>query len=440
MVSGAEALVGVTPLWERLRPQPGAPESAPPRIALHLDHLNHPALLWPLRDVAVELQLETGSDGLRMAVSQCHWAGVVLDGEVDWALSPERRIGIRLAAQAPSADGAELGPIAESLSDPLPTAEGEAHPWAAGRVEVGPVAGPGWRHRALRARFAAVGGEIRLEEVSAELAPRGSLVGTADLDLGLADRVPYRAQLAVTGGDASAITALFGADPDLVTGDVALAARLQGTLVPERPLLHDANGRIGLSARDGTLRRSVPPMLALALASGAFNPFSKLDRIRYERIESALFVSEGQLSSDALKLDGPDLRLFASGSIDMRESPYALDVEVVLFLFRQLDRALELIPLLNVLLLGENENLLAAYFELVGTWDQPVASAKPLRTIEEGPTDLLTRRIPSIVSQGVKALGGLLFAPSSKAPPDPTGAEGRAEADAKPPAAPRPTQ
>jgi len=417
--SGARALVGITPLWEMLRPEPGtsAPASAPSRIELELDHLSHPALLWPISDVRVELQLEAGSEGLHTSLHHGRWGAAEIDGEIDWTLGPERRLAIRLVAASPTAG--TPGPAAELATLPPPErarpGPGEDRAWASGRVQIGPVAGTRWRHRALRARVEAVAGEVRLDQLEVELEPGGLLVGSVGLDLGHADRVPYRAQLAVRDGDASALTHLLGADPDLVTGWVALGARLAGTLVPGRPLLHDANGRMGLSARDGTLRRSVPPMLALALASGAFNPFASVDRIDYERLESTLRMSDGVLSSDALELDGPDLRLFASGSIDLRESPPVLDAEVVLFLFRQLDRALELIPLVNVLLLGENDNLLAAYFGLVGPWDEPIASAKPLRTIEEGPTDLVTRRIPAIVTKGIKALGGLIWRPKPDA-------------------------
>ena len=432
LTSGARALVGVTPLWDLLRPEPGAPRSPPPRIELYLDHLTHPALLWPLRDVAVELQLEPDSDGVRMQVRECHWAGVMLDGAVDWTLAPERRIDVRLVASEARTASPALEQLAEDVDPPSDAAEELAleHAWASGRVEVGPVSGPSWQHEGLRARFRAVGGEIRLGEVDIDLAPQGALVGRIDLDLGHPDRVPYVAQLAILDGDASALVKLFGADPEVVTGRVALGARRAGSLGPGRPLLHDTNGRLGLSARDGTLRRTVPPMLALALASGTFNPFATLERLRYERVESTLLVAQGRLSTDALELDGPDLRLFASGSVDMSERPYALDVEVVLFLFRQLDRALELIPLLNVLLLGENQNLVAAYFDLMGTWDEPIASAKPLRTIEEGPTEVLTRSIPGIVTRGMKALGGLLWTPSpeASAPADPV-------ADADPPSA-----
>jgi hypothetical protein len=416
LASGAQALVGVTPLWEVLRREPDAatPGSPPPQVELWLDQLSHPALLWPISDVAVELQLETGSEGLRIDVREARWAGAAIEGEVDWRLGPERRLGVRLVATPPTQT--ERVPSPELESSPGFLGEQGARSWASGRLRVGPVAGERWRHRELRARFEAVGGGIRLDRLAIDLEPDGLLVGSGELDLSQADRVPYRTQLAIRDGDAGALTRVFGADPDLAAGRVAVGVRLAGTLVPGRPLLHDAYGRIGLSARNGTLRRSVPPMLALALASGAFNPFSTVERIRYERIESRMALSQGVLSSEALELDGPDLRLFASGAIDLREQPAALDLEVVLFLFRQLDRAIELIPLVNVLLLGENENLLAAYFELVGTWEEPIASAKPLRTIEEGPTDLLTRRLPSIVTRGMKALGGLLKGSEPEAP------------------------
>jgi hypothetical protein len=439
MTSGARALVGVTPLWEVLRPGEEESSSPPPHIELYIDELNHPALLWPLSDVAVELQLESGRDGLHMEVRECRWAGVGIDGEVDWTVAPERRIDIRLVASAggavdlpPDAQVAEEVPAAE---DPAAPKDGQ-HPWATGRLVVGPVEGARWRHRSLGARFSAVGGELRLEPVSVELDSGGRLVGRIDLDLSQAERVPYDAQLAVLAGDANSLVTLFGAETGSMSGRVDLGARLAGGLVPGRPLLHDASGRIGFEALDGSFRREVPAFVALALASGSFNPFATLDRIRFDRVQSDLALEEGRLSTPAFELDGPDLRLFASGSLDLSERPHALDLEIALFLFRQLDRALELIPLINVLLLGENDNLLAAYFELVGTWDEPVANAKPLRTIEEGPTEVLTRRIPRIITRGVRALGGLFLGsdPEPEPPEESDAAEDAESPAGRPPA------
>ena len=86
-----------------------------------------------------------------------------------------------------------------------------------------------------------------------------------------------------------------------------------------------------------------------------------------------LRFDSGKLSTQRLEVEGPDLRLFAEGSIDLRQKPNALDAEIALFLFRQLDWALVKIPIVSQLLLGENKNLVAAYFQLVGSWQEPVA-------------------------------------------------------------------
>src|SRR5690606_29007660 len=135
-------------------------------------------------------------------------------------------------------------------------------------------------------------------------------------------------------------------------------------------------------------------------------------------LESRFALEAGRMQTDALELEGPDLRLFASGRLDWGRSPAEVDAEVGLFLFRQLDRALELIPLVNVLLLGDDENLVAAYFGLEGPWHDPVAVAKPLRTLEEGPTAVITQGIPNVMRQGLRALGGL-FRGASPAPTPP---------------------
>jgi hypothetical protein len=431
--SGARALVGVTPLWRVLRPEDGESGAPPPRIELYIDQLDHPALLWPLSHVAVVLQLESGTEGLHMEVRECRWAGVGIDGEVDWTVAPERRIDIRLAA---SEAGAGDLPTDDQVAQDVPAAEipepaAGQRPWATGRIEVGAVEGARWQHNSLGARFAAVGGELRLDPVSIELDFGGRLIGRVDLDLSHVDRVPYQAQVALMDGDANSMVKLFGAEEGSVTGRVDLGAHLSGGLVPGRPLLHDSDGRIGFEARGGSFRREVPAFVALALASGSLNPFATLARIRYDRVESLLELEAGQLSTRALEIEGPDLRLVASGSLDLSERPPTLDMEIALFLFRQLDRALELIPLVNVLLLGENHNLLAAYFDLMGTWDEPVARPKPLRTIEEGPTEVLTKRIPRIVTRGMRALGGLFRSSTPESGPS---EESEATGEAEPPA------
>jgi hypothetical protein len=177
-----------------------------------------------------------------------------------------------------------------------------------------------------------------------------------------------------------------------------------------------------MQIRDGTIPKTVPPVLALALASDSLNPFSSRERIRYSRVDAELRFENGVVSSDALEIEGPDLRMFADGSIDLRDKPYPLDAEIALFLFRQLDWALVKIPIISTLLLGENQNLVAAYFQLVGTWQQPVANARPLRTLQETAGGDILQGIPRVVVQGMKAVGALLpsgLAPAAESTPAP---------------------
>jgi hypothetical protein len=179
---------------------------------------------------------------------------------------------------------------------------------------------------------------------------------------------------------------------------------------PGEPIYSGLDGVLTMHARAGTIRREVGPITAVALASQSFGAFDSRERLRYENCTATVDFEDGVAKTDALEIDGPDLRLFASGDVDLARAPHDMQAEVVLFLFRPIDRALVNIPILNDLLLGDNENLLAAYFEIVGPWQDPVAAAKPLRTLREGP---IIEGIPRIVRRGVSAIGALLRAPAA---------------------------
>jgi hypothetical protein len=419
--SSAEALVGLTPLFEFLRgdrSEERDPAAKPPSVALTFERLDHPALLWPLHDVRVQLQLERDADGVRIHVERCAWGGVFLDGEVDWTLHPGRRVSVDLSAsETPPETGPRIVPDDPGPGPRAPSAD-DAAPWVIGRFDVGPYDSPRWSQRGARGRFSAAGGELHLESVEIELAPAGRLSGWADLDLTLPDSVPWQAQLALAQGDVKTLIAQRGVESEVATGTLGVDARLSGTIVPGLTLLHDATGSARLDAVDGAIQRSVPPVFALALASSSLNPFTGRDELRYQRGAGGFEFERGVLRTSDLEIEGPDVRLFASGSLDLSKSPPPLDAEIALFLFRQFDRALELIPILNVLLLGDNQNLVAAYFELGGTWSEPVASARPLRTLEEGPTEVLTRGIPRVMKSGMDAIGGLFRGSAPEAAPD----------------------
>ena len=124
------------------------------------------------------------------------------------------------------------------------------------------------------------------------------------------------------------------------------------------------------------------------------------------------------MRSDAFAMDGPDLRVFASGEIDLLDAPHEIEAEVGLFLFRQIDSVVEKIPILNLLLMGTSESLVAAYFELTGPWDDPQAKLIPLRSMASSPASLVLQSIPMIMVRGIQAIGALL-APNETTKPVP---------------------
>jgi hypothetical protein len=93
--------------------------------------------------------------------------------------------------------------------------------------------------------------------------------------------------------------------------------------------------------------------------------------------------------------------MFGSGSLDLGHPPHAIDSEVVVFLFRPVDRVLGAMPIVGDLILGGRENLLAAYFRLEGPWEAPTATYQPLRTLNTGPLRLVTG-LPSVVRRALQ--------------------------------------
>jgi hypothetical protein len=130
----------------------------------------------------------------------------------------------------------------------------------------------------------------------------------------------------------------------------------------------------------------------------------------------------GGMHTTAFSIDGPDMRVFASGSLALDTPDKALDANVVLFLFRQIDNLIGKIPVLNVLLLGSNENLLAAYYVLEGPWADPDARLVPLRSLATGPATLVFEGLPFLVRKSLQAIGAI-DGDVRAAPPRPFAAE-----------------
>jgi hypothetical protein len=392
LAPGGEPLRGLDALFEVMKGDPEKP--SPPvetRIRVEIEALDHPALLWPLDRVEAEIALE--GDDFRVEGLRGTWAGVPITGRFQFEREPERRARVELVASPP---------------DPTPAPpRSAASGWAHGRFEVDRLVTRHWSHEHGRGRFRARAARFDFEDVEASFAPTGRIRGTASLDFAQAGGVPYRASFLVEDGDVSGIAGQLGLPADFATGQIELAGSFQGRLVPR---VHGSQGLTGLlsaRARDGVIRRVLPAVTALALASSSFNPFTGREQIRYDNAETVLEFEDGGMRTNAFSIDGPDLRVFASGTLSLASPSHEVDADVVLFLFRQIDNVIGKIPVLNLLLLGTNENLLAAYYDLTGPWADPEAQLVPLRSFNTGPANLVLEGVPLLLRKSLQAIGAL---------------------------------
>jgi hypothetical protein len=397
----APPLAGLGALWKDLQPEDAdeEPGRIPVALGLAIERLEHPMFLWPIQGLAAEITpLE---QGVRIEARDGTWGGVPIELAAEWLFEPEERVTARVVA-GPGGDAA-LAP-----DGPPPQAAPAERSWARGRLRVGTVDETRWKQRGATARFDATGELLRLSDAQLDLAPHGRGIANALIDLSRPEAAPFQLSFEIQDGDLSTLGAALKMPSDLSTGRVDLAGSVEGSFDPSASLGASLEGLIEVNARDGTLRKKVPAAMAVALAGDVLTPISKLERIRYERMAALLALGEGRVATQALSVDGPDARAFARGGVTIGEKPHLLDVELVLFMFRNVDWVIDKIPIVNFLLLGPNRNLLAAHYQISGTWDEPSARLVPVQSFTRGPGTLVFERLPSIVERGLEALGGLV--------------------------------
>jgi hypothetical protein len=418
--ASAPPLAGLGALWRDLRP---ADESAPGRmpvaLGLAIERLEHPMFLWPIAGLSAAIT--PIEQGVRIEARDGTWGGVPIELAADWLFEPEERVVARVVARR-----AREGAASPAASPEAPAEEGI---WTRGRLSLGPVDAERWKQEGATASFEIRGERLRLTRAELDLAPHGRGRANAWIDLSRPASAPFQASFEIFDADLPTLGATVRLPPEIAQGRVDVAGSLEGAFDPEAPLGASLVGLVDVDARDGTLRKQVPAVMALALASEVLQPIGRRESVRYDRIRALLELDRGRLATRALSLDGPDARAFARGQVAIGPPPHPLDAEVVLFLFRPVDQVLDKIPIVNFLLLGPNRNLLAATYALSGTWEEPKADLVPLETLTTGPGTLVFESLPSIVARGLEALGGLIGgerAPIPVTPPPP-------DAEATPP-------
>jgi hypothetical protein len=421
----APPLAGLGALWKDLQPEDAdeEPGRMPVALGLAIERLEHPMFLWPIAGLAAEITpLE---HGVRIEARDGTWGGVPIELSADWLFEPEERVAAHVVA----------GPDESAVATPAEASPETARPglpersWARGRLRVGAVDETRWKQHGATARFEATGERLRLSDAQLDLAPHGRGVANALIDLSHAEAAPFQLSFEILEGDLSTLGAALELPGDLATGQVDMAGSVEGAFDPNASLGVSLDGLIEVSARDGSLRKQVSAAMAVALGGDVLTRISKLERIRYERMRALFELGHGRVVTDALSVDGPDARAFARGGVRIGEKPHLLEVELVLFLFRNVDWVLDKIPIVNFLLLGPNRNLLAAHYQISGSWEEPSARLVPVQSFTRGPGTLVFEGLPSIVERGLEALGGLVGRDRVAGPEPPP----RPEAEATPP-------
>jgi hypothetical protein len=405
----APPLAGLGAFWKDL--QPDDPDEEPEQLQVALgvaiERIEHPMFLWPIEGLAATL---TPLDqGVRVEARDGTWGGVPIELTTDWLFEPEERVVAHVVAGTGIDTPEPPGGSAPQAQEPAAQEPAAPDPsWARGRLSIGAIDSTRWKQRGATARFEATGDLLRLSEMVIDLAPHGRGVANALIDLSHPESAPFQLSFEILDGDFPTLGAAIRLPPDLATGHVDVAGSVEGSFDPTAPHGAALEGLIEVDARDGTLRKKVPAAMRAALSDAVLAPISKLERIRYERMRALLELGGGRVATDVLSVDGPDARAFASGTVTIGEKPHLMDVELVLFLFRNVDRVLDKIPIVNFLLLGPNRNLLAAHYRISGSFEDPTAALVPLQSFTRGPATLVFERLPSIVERGLEALGGLV--------------------------------
>jgi hypothetical protein len=388
----AGALPGLTPLrnWLRERRKEDG-TSAWSRLDLRADWIDHPLLLWPVLEARAKLR--PARDGIHVSLAGARWGGVPIRGEGSIAGGATPRIAATLEAEAPP----------DLDADP-PRANGA---WAQGELRAEITRVGRFPSDSLRGTFRVSGERFELVDAEIRLRPQGRVRGDLELDLSGHEPVPAQARFQLEEGSLLELLGNLGFESSGLEGAVVLAADLHGELRPGAPLLAGLQGALSVHARDGTIRRRLPIVIALAEASETFNPLVSRDFTRFRAVDGRLELVDGRLRAESLSLDGPTLRLVATGQVDVVRPPNELEGVVGLFFFRKLDAVIGKVPVLNRLLLGSDENFVAAYFALSGTWAQPEASFIPTKSLATGPGSVVMT-LPAFVRRGVEQLQTLL--------------------------------
>jgi len=402
----APVLLGLDPLY-RIVVDPNKPRGEMPKaLMLELDHVTHPTLIWPLRNLFARVHPD--EDGIRVLLEHAVWGCVPVRAEGIWTMQADgsrrvERVAVNIEVKPPLTGLEPIDP-----SDPV---------WASGRWHLDTHNLGDWHVVSSAGSFEARGEDVHLTSYDLDLGKAGHAIGNAVVEFSDGEELPYRAHVRIADAQAEGLVDKIGFEPEQATGTVTLDGHLHGELRPGRRVMAGMEGTLLVHAREGAIIRRLPVLLALAKATDTLNPFGSRDQMQYSKIDAALRFERGRVHADELRITGRDLRMQATGQVDAVDPDHPVEAVVGVFFFKALDRVIGVVPVLSNLLLGDDQNLVGAYVQLTGPWKQPQAGLVPLKTVASGPASFAIEGVPRFVRRAISAIQSAFSRPGVSAPP-----------------------
>jgi len=372
-------------------------------LNLDIDRLSHPILFCTLEHAVAEvLRLDNGYE---YAIESGSWAGFSIEGKATW-------LRARGEDGQPLRDGGSVA-VDVTLGEPRPAAPPAKDPevWAEGRFAYDVSSLGRFLTRGYDGSFHARGAMAELTQTRLHLAPSGELDGNVTVDMGGDGPVPFSVEAQARALDLETVWQISQAPKTLMSGTLSGAVVVAGHLQLGESPLADVSGYASLHARKGEIFRDVPFLLALAMSDEKINPFGKRDRFPYKAIDLEGPIDNGWMTSRTLTLEGKSERMAASGKTHLAD-PYELEAAIGIYPIPTIDDIVAAIPIVNVLLLGEDRALAGFYFTVTGEWTKPVVVPLLAKSVASGPASLVLEGVPNFVFGSLKAIAEVLAPPA----------------------------
>ena len=390
-------LAGLSAMAAALRA--GVAEATVP-TALHFEELDMrlPAFMLPLRAASGTLHFPDG--GVLAEPVQGILGGAPAQIRVKWVPDPDR-VDVDVHYGEGAAPG---GPI----SGPV---------WLQANIAFEELAIPEWPIENLHASLSGERALVTLHPIEGRIAS-GNLAGSGTLDLSQPGRAPFALEFSVANFETKPMCETFGLPPESVAGRGNAKVRMSGALRSGGSFAGEGKLDAKLELKDGTVDR-LPALVAIARLPSLAGVTGLLGRpLPYKTVTANLSLADGKLAFTDGKLLGPQLRILASGELNVATPQRETDLVVALLFLQTLDRVLEQVPIVRNVVLGEDQNLIAVYLRVKGPRSNPSVTLLPPQSVQS-----VVGFASKAVTAGVRRLSELIPLGHSKpsaTPPTPS--------------------